>query len=82
MTEQVTVAEFYHNTHALYMMMADMAPVYKDFEFETAWDVHQVFPDLQVALLTRDGRSVCFHCVNNSGFFLSGSEGRFRSNPE
>lgn len=61
MTEQVTIPEFYHNTHALYMMMADMAPVYKDFEFETAWDVHHVFPDLQVALLTRDGRSVCFY---------------------
>ena len=61
MTEQVTVPEFYHNTHALYMMMADMAPVYKDFELETKWDVHHVFPDLQVALLTRDGRGVCFY---------------------
>ena len=61
MTEQVTVPDFYHNTHALYMMMADMAPVYADFEFETKWDVHHVFPELQVALVTRDGRAVCFY---------------------
>ena len=61
MTEQVTLPEFYHNTHALYMMMADMAPVYEDFEFETKWDVHHVFPDLQVALPTRDGRCLCFY---------------------
>ena len=61
MTEQVTVPEFYHNTHALYMMMVDMAPVYEDFEFETKWGVHHVFPDLQVALPTRDGRCVCFY---------------------
>jgi len=61
MTEQVTLPDFYHNTHALYMMMADMAPVYRDFEFETKWDVHHVCPDLQVALLTRDGRAACFY---------------------
>ena len=61
MTEQVTLPDFYHNTHALYMMMADMAPVYEDFEFETRWDVHHVFPDLQVALPTRDGRCLCFY---------------------
>ncbi len=61
MTEQVTVPDFYHNTHALYMMMADLAPVYADFEFETKWDVHHVFPELQVALPTRDGRAVCFY---------------------
>jgi len=61
MTEQVTLPDFYHNTHALYMMMADLAPVYTDFEFESKWDVHHVFPELQVALLTGDGRGVCFY---------------------
>jgi phytoene dehydrogenase-like protein len=61
MTEQVTLPDFYHNTHALYMMMADMAPVYADFEFETKWDVHHVFPDLQVALPTTDGRCLSFY---------------------
>ena len=61
MTEQVTVPDFYHNTHALYMMMADLAPVYADFEFETKWDVHHVFPELQVALPSREGRAVCLY---------------------
>ena len=61
MTEQVTLPDFYHNTHALYMMMVDLAPVYEDFQFETRWDVHHVFPDLQVALPTRDGRCLCFY---------------------
>ena len=31
MTEPVTLPEFYHNTHAIYHMMVDMAPVYPDF---------------------------------------------------
>jgi len=26
--------DFYHNTHAVYMMMVDYAPVYEDFQFE------------------------------------------------
>jgi phytoene dehydrogenase-like protein len=61
MTEQITVPEFYHNTHALYMMMVDMAPVYKDLELETRWDVQHVFPDLQVTLPLLDGRSLCIY---------------------
>ncbi len=61
MTEQVTLPDFYHNTHALYMMMVDMAPVYEDFELATRWDVQHVFPELQVALLTQDGRALCFY---------------------
>ncbi|MCC6763914.1 MAG: NAD(P)/FAD-dependent oxidoreductase [Deltaproteobacteria bacterium] len=61
MTEQVTLPDFYHNTHALYMMMVDMAPVYADFEFEARWDVHHVRPELQVALPTSDGRCLCFY---------------------
>ena len=44
MTEQITIPEFYHNTHAIYMMMVDMAPVYSDFQLEEEYDVHHVFP--------------------------------------
>lgn len=61
MTEQVTLPDFYHNTHALYMMMVDQAPIYQDFEFESRWNVHHVFPDLQVTLPTTDGRFLCFY---------------------
>jgi len=61
MTEQITAPEFYHNTHALYMMMVDYAPVYPDFQLEEKYDVHHVFPDLQVSLLLPDGRSLCMY---------------------
>ena len=49
-TEQVTIPEYYHNTHAVYMMMADYAPVYEDFEFEAKYGVEHIFPELQVAM--------------------------------
>ncbi len=62
MTEQVTLPEFYHNTHALYMMMVDMAPIYDDFKFETEWDVHHVKPEVQVALPLSDGsKCLCMY---------------------
>ena len=35
-TEQVTIPDFYHNTHAIYMMMVDYAPVYSDLQFDDA----------------------------------------------
>ena len=61
MTEQVTIPEYYHNTHAIYMMMVDMAPVYPDFQLEEKYDVHHVFPDLQVAMPLSDGSSLCIY---------------------
>jgi phytoene dehydrogenase-like protein len=59
-TEQVTLPEFYHNTHAVYMMMADYAPVYSDFQFEERGITH-IHPDLQVAMPLRDGRALCIY---------------------
>ncbi len=61
MTEQVTIPEYYHNTHAIYMMMVDMAPVYPDFQLEEKYDVHHVYPELQVAMPFSDGRSLCIY---------------------
>jgi phytoene dehydrogenase-like protein len=57
-TEQVTIPEFYHNTHAVYMMMVDYAPVYPDFQFEERYGVSHIHPDLQVAMPLTDGRSL------------------------
>jgi len=34
MTEQVTLPDFFHNTHAIYHMMVDYAPVYADLNFD------------------------------------------------
>jgi phytoene dehydrogenase-like protein len=59
-TEQVTIPDFYHNTHAVYMMMVDYAPVYKDFAFEER-GVKHICPDLQVAMPLADGRALSIY---------------------
>lgn len=59
-TEQVTLPEYYHNTHAVYMMMVDFAPVYTDFAFEERGVTH-IYPDLQVAMPLADGRALCIY---------------------
>lgn len=56
-TEQVTLPDFYHNTHAVYMMMVDYAPVYQDFPFAER-GVRHIYPDLQVAMPLADGRAL------------------------
>src|SRR5450756_989824 len=60
-TEQVTIPEFYHNTHAVYMLMADYAPVYADFQFEERYNVKHIFPDLQVCMPLADGRALSIY---------------------
>jgi len=60
-TEQVTLPEFYHNTHAVYMMMADYAPVYSDFQFEERYNVRHIYPDLQVAMSLADRSTLCIY---------------------
>ncbi len=60
-TEQVTLPDFFHNTHAIYKMMVDYAPVYTDFQFEEKYNVKHIFPELQVAMLLSDGSSLCLY---------------------
>jgi phytoene dehydrogenase-like protein len=60
-TEQITIPDFYHNTHSVYMMMVDYAPVYADFEFEERYGVKHIFPKLQVAMPFSDGRALCIY---------------------
>ena len=31
-TEEITLPGYFHNTHAIYMMMMDYAPLYQDFD--------------------------------------------------
>lgn len=49
------------NTHALYMMMADFAPAYKDLELETKYGLKHIYPPLQFAMPTKDGRCLCLY---------------------
>ncbi len=60
-TEQVTLPDFYHNTHAMYHMMVDYAPVYDDLQFEGKWGVEHIFPEVQCAMPLADGRSICLY---------------------
>jgi phytoene dehydrogenase-like protein len=60
-TEQITLPEYYHNTHAIYKMMVDYAPVYQDFAFEERHGVKHIQPELQVAMPLEDGRCLCIH---------------------
>lgn len=60
-TEQVTLPDFFHNTHAVYHMMVDYAPVYQDFKLEEEYDVRHIRPELQWAMPLSDGRCLCIY---------------------
>ncbi len=61
LTEAVTLGDFTHNTHAVYMMMVDYAPIYADFKLEEEYLVKHLYPSLQYALPLSDGRCVCLY---------------------
>ncbi len=60
-TEQVTLPDFFHNTHAIFHMMVDYAPVYQDFKFEEVYGVKHILPDLQWVYITPDHRPLCIY---------------------
>ncbi len=60
-TEAVTLSDFAHNTHAVYMMMVDYAPIYQDFQLEERYLVKHLHPSLQFALPLSDGKAVCIY---------------------
>ncbi|MDM7998784.1 MAG: NAD(P)-binding protein, partial [Dehalococcoidia bacterium] len=60
MTEQVTLPDFFHNTHAIYHMMVDYAPIYSDLNFDE-YLVRHIKPELQWALPLKDGRCLCIY---------------------
>ncbi len=60
MTEQVTLPDFFHNTHAIYHMMVDYAPIYQDLNFDE-YLVKHIRPELQWALPLKDGKCLCIY---------------------
>jgi len=60
MTEQVTLPDFFHNTHAIYHMMVDYAPVYADMNFDE-YLVKHIKPELQWAMPLKDGKCLCVY---------------------
>ena len=59
-TDELLLPGYLFNTHAIYMMMVDYAPVYKNFDF-AAYNCRHVMPSLQVALPLLDGRCICIY---------------------
>jgi phytoene dehydrogenase-like protein len=60
-TEQITLPDYFHNTHAIFHMMVDYAPVYQDFKLEEQYLVKHIFPELQWAMPLLDGRCICVY---------------------
>lgn len=60
-TEEVTHGGFYHNTHAIYMMMVDYAPAYRDLELEKLYGLKHIYPPLQFAMPLSDGNCLCLY---------------------
>jgi len=62
-TELVTTVDrrYLHNTHAVYMMMVDYAPAYKDLDLEASYNLKHIYPSLQVAMPFIDGSCLCLY---------------------
>ena len=60
-TEEITLPDFFHNTHAIYHLMVDYAPPIKDFELETKYDLEYIHPELEWAMPLSDGKSLCIY---------------------
>jgi phytoene dehydrogenase-like protein len=60
-TEQVTLPDYFHNTHAIFHMMVDYAPIYQDFDLEAKYGLKHIRPELQWAMPTPDGRALCIY---------------------
>jgi len=60
-TEQITLPDFFHNTHAIFHMMVDYAPIYQDFKLEEQYGVRHIFPELQWAMPLPDGKCICVY---------------------
>ncbi len=61
-TEEVTtVPHCLHNTHAVYMMMVDYAPIYKDLQLEELYNLKHIYPPLQFAMPFTDGSCLCLY---------------------
>jgi phytoene dehydrogenase-like protein len=60
-TEEITLPDYFHNTHAIYHLMADYAPPIKDFELAKRYDIEYIHPELEWAMPLKDGRSLCIY---------------------
>ena len=60
-TEQITLPDYFHNTHAIFHMMVDYAPIYQDFKLEETYGLTHILPEVQWAMPTPDGKALCVY---------------------
>jgi phytoene dehydrogenase-like protein len=60
-TEEITLPDYFHNTHAIYHLMVDYAPPIKDFELREKYDLEYIYPELEFAMPLSDGKSLCIY---------------------
>jgi phytoene dehydrogenase-like protein len=60
-TEEITRPGFLHNTHAIYHMMTEYAPIFQDFELQTAYDLRFIYPPVQMSMVFSDGKSLSLY---------------------
>lgn len=60
-TEEVTIPGFLHNTHAIYHMMTEYAPVYKDFRLEEQYGIRHILPEMVWAIPVKGGKSIALY---------------------
>jgi phytoene dehydrogenase-like protein len=60
-TEEITLPDYFHNTHAIFHMMVDYAPLYEDFKLEETYGLTHILPEVQWAMPTPDGRALCVY---------------------
>jgi phytoene dehydrogenase-like protein len=60
-TEEVTIPGFMHNTHAIYHMMTEYAPVYQDFKLEEQYGIRHIQPEMVWAIPVKGGKSICLY---------------------
>ena len=60
-TEEATMSGHLCNIHAVYMMMVDYAPPYKDLELEERYNLKHLYPQFQFAMPFVDGSCLCLY---------------------
>jgi len=60
-TEEVTLPDFFHNTHSIYHMMVEYAPPYQDFKLEEEYGIKYIHPELEFAMPLSDGSCLCLY---------------------
>jgi len=64
-TEQITLPDYFHNTHAIFHMMVDYAPLYEDFKLEETYGLTHILPEVQWCLPTPEGKALCVYTDPN-----------------